>query len=119
MRSFGSYAHPWDEIGEQQRTTRCDRVLDQPSRYVYNAERDCYRSKDAQENSPDWAPAGAVEERRKTRDGERTDVESFRLCPSCRDCGGDLWLLPEEDDLPAVYVCGGCSELFDIGDVPA
>jgi hypothetical protein len=85
------YAYPWDEITEQQRTARCDEILRRPSEFHYIATRDAYGCVGAREGSADYAPASAVEERRRTIDGERTDVTAVDLdvqvCPCCLGAG--------------------------------
>lgn len=67
----GSYAWPWSDLTEQQRTTRLDRVLDHAEDFIYVATRDSYRTVGCVEESPDWCSADAVEARRKYRDAHR------------------------------------------------
>lgn len=64
----GSWALPWEELTEQQRTTRLDLVLGEAHEFAYDAQHDSYRRWDSDKRSPDFCPAADVEERRRWRD---------------------------------------------------
>jgi hypothetical protein len=85
----GSYAYPWAELSEQQQTARCDEVLRYTERFCYIAARDVYRVRGATPGSPDYAPADAVETRRRSlEDKSVATLEIDRdLCELCFGAG--------------------------------
>ena len=60
-----SHALPWESLSEHQQTCRLDRVLFTLGDYIYVTARDSYRAVDAEDGSPDFCPASALETRRR------------------------------------------------------
>lgn len=78
----GSYAMPWETLGEHERTSRLDHVLDYAFEFVYVARSDSYRMHGADSRSFDWCPAEDVEQRRKWRD---STVGGGLTCPAPKE----------------------------------